>query len=164
MTEAHNIKVKNRLGEMMRQPGGRSLTEALRGAEKRLERNHGEFLAALDRAIARMEAGAAGLNETPNAPAATEVYQAANDMIAMADLVGFAALDELAHGLCDLIDVLRADGVWSDDAIRVHVDAVQLLRGLAPDDDVARERVLEGLRKIWVRFGVEIRRGEPARG
>lgn len=162
MTEAHNIKVKNRLGELMRQPGGRSVIEALRGAEKRIEKNHDMFLGALDRSLARMESAAGALDATPNAKAADEIYQAANDIIAMAGLVGFQSLDELAHGLCDLIDVLRAEGVWSDQAIKVHVDSALLLRGLRPEDEAARERVLDGLRKVWARFGVESRAGGTA--
>jgi len=161
MSEPHTIKVKNRLGDLMRQPGGRSLMEALRGAEKRVDKNRDMFLGALDRSIARMEAAAAKLNETPDAEAATEIYKASNDIIAMAGLVGFSALDELAHGLCDLIDALRADGVWSDQAIKVHVDSAVLLRGLRADDEAARERVLDGLRKVWSRFGVESRKAEP---
>jgi len=159
MSEAHKIKVKNHLADMMRQPGGRSVIEALRGAEARLDRNKGQFLEALDRSISRMEVAGPQLNEAPNGAAATEIYQAANDMIAMAGVVGYPALDEVAHGLCDLIDVLRIEGNWNDQAIRVHVDAVQLLRGLRPEDEIAREKVLEGLRKVWTRFGVEIRRG-----
>jgi chemotaxis protein histidine kinase CheA len=157
MTDVTNIKVKNRLGELMKQPGGRSVIDALRGAEQRVDRHKDQFLAALDRSIDRMEAAGAKLDETPNAAAAVEIYQAANDMIAMAGLVGFETLDEVAHGLCDLIDVLRAEGAWSDQAIKVHIDAVLMLRASAPQDTLARERVLEGLRKVWARFGVEAR-------
>ncbi len=154
VTEGRNIKVKNRLGELMRQPGGRTLMEALRGAEKRLDKISDELLVGVDRCIARMEAGAAKLSDSPDDQAVSDIYQAANEMIAMAALVGFKSLDEVAHGLCELIDAFRAEGLWSDQAIRVHVDAAQLLRGLAKDDEAGRERVLDGLRKVWVRFGV----------
>ncbi len=154
MSEAQTIKVKNRLGELMRQPGGRSVVDALRGAEHRVDKNRDTFLKALDEAIGRLEA--AGAQGEPSAQA-TVLYAAANDMIAMAGLVGFEALDEVAHGLCDLIDVMRAEGTWSDQAVRVHVDSVTLLRGLNPNDEIAREKVLDGLRKVWTRFGVEPR-------
>jgi hypothetical protein len=161
MSDAHKIKVKNHLADLMRQPGGRSVIEALRGAEARVERTKGVFLDALDRSIARMETASPLLDETPTGAAATEIYKAANDMIAMAGVVGYPALDEVAHGLCDLIDVLRVEG-WSDQAIKVHVDSMHLLRALRPEDDVARERVLDGLRKVWTRFGVESRRAPDA--
>ena len=154
MTESRNIKVKNRLGELMRQPGGRSAVEALRGAEKRLDKISDDLLRGLDRHIARMEAAAGKLGDSAQDKSVTEIYQAANDMIALAGLVGFNALDEVAHGLCELIDAFRAEDQWSEQAIRVHVDAVQLLRGLPKDDEAARERVLAGLRLVWSRFGV----------
>ena len=155
MTEAHNIKVKNRLGELMRQPGGRSVIDAIRTAESRVEKNRDTFVVALDRAIGRLEAAGAGLTEQQDPQRTAEIYAAANDMIAMAGLVGFQALDEVAHGLCDLIDVLRAEGAWSAGAIKVHVDSVLLLRGLRPQDELAREKILDGLRQVWIRFGVE---------
>lgn len=154
MTESKNIKVKNRLGDLMRQPGGRSLVEALRGAQKRIEKISPDLLAGVDRSIARMEKAAASLGDSPDAPAVTEIYQAANDIIALAGLVGYPALDEVAHGLCELIDAFRAEGVWHDQAIRVHIDAVQLLRGLRADDKAACDKVLSGLRAVWLRFGV----------
>lgn len=155
MTEAHNIKVKNRLGELMRQPGGRSVIDAIRTAESRVEKNRDTFVVALDRAIGRLEAAGASLTEQQDPQRTAEIYAAANDMIAMAGLVGFQALDEVAHGLCDLIDVLRAEGAWSAGAIKVHVDSVLLLRGLRPQDELAREKILDGLRQVWIRFGVE---------
>jgi len=148
------MKVKNRLGEMMRQPGGRSLVEALKGAEKRLEKLSPDLLKGLDRAIARLEAGAAQLADPPNEKALAEVYQGSNEIIALAGLVGYAAIDEVAHGLCELIDAFTAEGQWNDQAIRVHIDAVQLLRALPQGDKAGREQVLDGLRKVWNRFGV----------
>jgi chemotaxis protein histidine kinase CheA len=154
LTDSRNIKVKNRLGELMRQPGGRSAIEALRGAEKRLDKISDDLLRGLDRCIARMETAAGQLTDPPDDKPVTEIYRASNDMIAFAGLVGFNSLDEVAHGLCELIDTFRAENQWSDQAIRVHIDAVQLLRGLSKDDNEARERVLDGLRKVWSLFSV----------
>lgn len=154
MTQGHNIKVKNRLGEMMRQPGGRSLVEALKGAEKRLDKLSPDLLKGLDRAIAKLDAGAASLGDSPNEKALSEVYQASNEIISLAGLVGYAPIDEVAHGLCELIDAFLTEGQWNDQAIRVHIDAVQLLRALPAADKDGRERVLDGLSKVWNRFGV----------
>ncbi|QUD85990.1 hypothetical protein [Phenylobacterium montanum] len=154
MNQGHNIKVKNRLGEMMRQPGGRSVIEALKGAQKRLEKLSPDLLKSLDKAIARLDAGASALHDPPDEKALSEVYQASNEIIALAGLVGYAPIDEVAHGLCELIDAFLTEGQWNDQAIRVHIDSAQLLRTLPPTDKDARERVLDGLRKVWNRFGV----------
>ncbi|MDR3506270.1 MAG: hypothetical protein P4L64_00055 [Caulobacteraceae bacterium] len=154
MSQGRNIKVKNRLGPLMSQPGGRSVVEALRGAEKRMDKIKDECLEALDRSIARLDQAAAKLVEPADPATVTEIYQASNDMIAMAGLVGFESLDEVAHGLCEMIDVFRAQQTCSEEAIRVHVNAVQLLRGMSKEDSAAREKVLSGLRKVWVRLGV----------
>ncbi len=154
MTEGRNIKVKNRLGELMRQPGGRSLVEALRGAEKRLDKISPDLLKGLDRAIARIEAGASALGDPTDEQALAEVYQGSNEIIALAGLVGYAPIDEVAHGLCELIDAFLAEGQWNDQAIRVHITSVQLLRSLPKDDRDGRDRVVDELRKVWARFGV----------
>ncbi len=139
---------------MMRQPGGRSLIEALKGAEKRLEKISPDLLRGLDAAIARLETGALGLGDPPNEKALAEIYQGSNEIIALAGLVGYASIDEVAHGLCELIDAFLAESQWNDKAIRVHIDAVQLLRAMPKDDKAGRERVLDGLRQVWNRFGV----------
>lgn len=154
MTEGRNIKVKNRLGEMMRQPGGRSLVEALRGAEKRLDKISPDLLKGLDQAIAKLDAGVSAVGNPPNERALAEIYQASNEIITLAGLVGYAPIDEIAHGLCELIDAFLAEGQWNDQAIQVHIDAVQLLRSLPKTDTAGRERVVDGLRKVWSRFGV----------
>jgi hypothetical protein len=82
-------------------------------------------------------------------------------MITVAALVGFKSIDTVAHGLCDLIDVFRAERLWSEQAIRVHVDAVLLLRSLPKADEAGQSQVLAGLEQIWSRFGVR-QAAEPA--
>lgn len=161
MTEARKIKIKNRLGDLMRQPGGRSVQEALQGAQKRMDKISDQVRSGLDQSIARMDAVAGRLTSVPDDAALTEIYRAANDMIAVAALVGFKSIDTVAHGLCDLIDVFRAESLWSEQAIRVHVDAVLLLRSLPKADEAGQGQVLAGLEQIWSRFGVR-QAAEPA--
>ncbi len=149
-----NIKIKNRLRELMQQPGGRSVVEALRGAEARLGKIKDQCLDGLDELIARMAAAAAELDGSADPRLVAEIYQASNDVITIAGLVGYPSLDEVAHGLCELIDRFRAEGRWSAPALRVHIEAMQVLRGLSSSDDSGCERVLTGLRQVWSRFGL----------
>ena len=47
--------------------------------------------------------------------------------------------------LCDLLDRLRTTGNWDRDGVRVHIQALRLLRSLPPGEEamaVMRERLL----------------------
>ncbi|QUD89190.1 hypothetical protein [Phenylobacterium montanum] len=153
-TDRNSIKVKNRLRELMQQPGGRSVVEALRGADQRLGKIRDQCLDGLDRSLARMTTASQALGQPPSPDLIDEIYASANEIIMVAGLFGFEALDEPAHGLCELIDRFRDGLPWSTEAIQVHVAALQLMRGLDKADEAEVRRVSLALREVWVHFGL----------
>ncbi|MDR3508247.1 MAG: hypothetical protein P4L64_10155 [Caulobacteraceae bacterium] len=152
MTKARVIKLKNQLGELFKQPGGRTLSEAVRGAEARLERIGGDCLEAMDDALGRLTSVTIHDSAGPDEGATDILYRASNDIIGMAGLTGHADLGEVARGLCDMIDGYRAGEPWLGGAVRLHIDAMRLLRNLDLKSHAARLKVLNGLRAVWARL------------
>ena len=70
----------------------------------------------------------------------SEDGQWSEGLVSAAKLVASAA-----HSLCDLLDRLRTTGKWDRDGIKVHIQALRLLRTLPPGEETAAaERFANG--------------------
>jgi hypothetical protein len=148
MTEARIFKVPNRLAKVVKLPGGKTVAEALRAADARIESVRESCLATLQDKIARL-AALAERGPTEPAAALDGLYRTADEIFSVAGASGLRALGDAAYGLCDLAERFRTDGPANWQAIGVHVNGIRLLAlGNVADPDA----VLKGLRDVRARF------------
>ena len=155
MTAAKVFKVQNRLAKVVRLPGGKTVAEALKSADKRIESARETCLATLDAKIGRLATYA---EQGPSDPVAAldGLYRTADEIFGVAGAFGLRALGDAAYGLCDLAGRFQVEGPVSWQAIAVHVNGIRLLStGALPDPEV----VLSGLREVRARF---IAQAQPA--
>jgi hypothetical protein len=146
MTTARLITVENRLAALFLRPGGKSVREALGAAERRV-------LAKLADLATTMPATTGRLRELVDAAASdpehglARVYEASNQVFALAGAMGFTGLADAAFSLCDLIEASRETGKPNWEAIRLHADAIRLL-GAKSAADRSDAAVVTGLKQL----------------
>jgi hypothetical protein len=148
MTTARVFKVENRLAKLVGEPGGRTLIEALRSAEARVETVRERCLDSLGPKIERLQALARSGREGRETDAAG-VDTIANEIFALAGLFGQTMLAQAALSLCELLANGPDEGPFNWPAVDVHVDAIRLLR--AAGDDLSLAGVVDELRKLSAR-------------
>lgn len=139
-------KVQYRLARQLKSAGGLSTTTALGSAKDRVKKLEPKVLAAIDDELARQDVAFGELGKG-DAYGLIRLYDAANR------LLGLAGVSELltnfgkaALNLCDLLDGQK--GVIPADLrpIRVHMDALRILKTGLPERD--QLVVLAGLGKV----------------
>lgn len=141
--------VENRLAKVARQPGGKSIAEALKAAEQRIESVRGRCEASLAVKAEHLAAIAAGDRQAGANATLDGLYDIANAMFGVAGAYGLEALAEAACSLCDLVHRFRSGEAVNWGAVDVHVDGIRLLAGGRTE---GAESVLAGLRKVRARF------------
>jgi hypothetical protein len=146
MTTARLITVENRLAALFLRPGGKSVRDALGAADRRV-------LAKLADLATTMPATTARLRELVDAAAGDpdhgldRIYEASNQVFALAGAMGFTGLADAAFSLCDLIEATRETGKTSWEAIRLHADAIRLL-GAKSAADRSDAAIVAGLKEL----------------
>jgi hypothetical protein len=149
MSLARSFKVENRLAKIARQPGGKSIEEAVRAAELRIESVRDKCVAALALKAERLAAIAAG-DRGADAQATLEgLYNTSNAIFGVACVYDLDALSEAACSLCDLVHGFRGGEAVNWQAIDVHVDGIRLLAAGYTDGAAS---ILAGLRRVKARF------------
>lgn len=145
---ARVFKVKNRLASVVALPGGRTVAEALRSADTRIESIRERCVSSLDGQIARLGALA---EQGPADPKATldGLYRISNEIFSVAGAFGLKPLCDAAYGLCDLIDIFRTETEPNWTAVDVHVGAMRLLSTAKGQE---AEMIVEGLTKVRARY------------
>ena len=143
MPAVRRFPAANRLAELVRAPGGRTIRRMLADAEAVLEASRPTLDAELDQRIGALEQ-LAGAGESGRG----EIYDNASAIIDTAGLFGFDHLGEAAYVLCDLVDSLAEQGRWDPSAVAVHVEALRLLRS-ADCPSAERDRLLAGLHAVF---------------
>lgn len=148
MSVVRKFKVPNKLAQQMFGRGGKMVKDAIADAESGVAELRDDALDVLDALLAGM-ATAYG-SEAPAPDADFEaLYIKATAIIDVAGFLPDSGLAEAAVSLCDLIDACQEADVADWPSVRVHLDALALLRkrgeALGP---TGREAVLEGLRKL----------------
>lgn len=148
MSVVRKFKVPNRLAQQMFGRGGKMVKDAIADAESAVADLAGEGLEVLDALLASMLA-AYGPEVAQPDPDLEALYIKSSAIIDVAGFLPDSGLAEASVSLCDLIDACQEAGVADWPSVRVHLDALVLLRRqgqtLGP---TGREMVLEGLRKV----------------
>ena len=145
MTVARVFKIENRLAKIARAPGGKSVDEAVRSAEQRIESVRDQCVAAL-----AVKAEVAGRDRAGAVQATLEqLYNISNAIFGVAGVYDLDALAEAACSLCDLLHGFRNGETINWSAVDVHVDGIRLL---ATGRSEGAASVLDGLRKVRARF------------
>lgn len=148
MTSATFIPWENRLAEVMRDPGGIRVAEAMDRAAQNLELAKSACLAAMDEQLTELEGVCAEGGRHPPDDTKRRIYDLSNDVVAVAGTFDLAELGQAAFSLCELVDRLRGLERWNQAAVEVHLSACRLLRHPDTSD---RSSVVDGLRKLTQR-------------
>lgn len=136
------IPYQNKLSKLIRSAGGKAFEDAVAGADANLKTIEVTSLAELDAKIEEVRLMAAA----PHAPgAANRIYEAANEVVALGGVCGMPELSEAAYSLCELVDRCMPDRMPGAEAVKVHADAMRLLRLGEALPEAERRRVLNGL-------------------
>jgi len=146
MSEVKLHKVQYRLARQLKSGAMLSTTTALGGAKDRVKKLEPKLLAAIDDEIARQDVA---YQELGNGEAfgLFRMYESANRVLGLAGAAPrLAGLGKAALSLCDLLDGQKG-AIPSDlRPVRVHLDALRILRTDLPERD--QLVVLAGLSKV----------------
>lgn len=145
MTESRTIKVRTSLSRQLSRPGGRSLADAERLADAALQTHRADTLSELGRLVSELEAACAARTDGDR----TRVYAVAAALVDLAGFFDTGVFYDAAYSLCDLTDRTRERGLWSWEAVQVHVQTLRLLHLAGPGNpspDAAA--LLAGLRRV----------------
>ncbi|MBU1377631.1 MAG: hypothetical protein KKE02_10355 [Alphaproteobacteria bacterium] len=144
--------VENKLAQITREPGGRTIENAVRAAETRIESTRGASVAALVEKAEQMTALAAQGRAAGDPAVFDGIYDMSNAIFGIAGAFGLKALADAAFSLCDLADWFRGGEAANWPAIDVHVNGIRLLATLGDKAGAAgAESILEGLRRVRAR-------------
>ena len=146
MTAATFIAWENRLGKMVKAPGGVRIGQALDQAGQNLESIQVACLEAMDAQIDEMEKLCAEGGRQPSDDTKHRLYDLGNDVLAVAGAFDLKELGQASFSLCELVDRLRSRGKWNKAAVEVHLSAFRLLR--QPDPGGDRSSVIAGLKGL----------------
>ncbi|HEX3367475.1 hypothetical protein [Phenylobacterium sp.] len=149
MSLARTFKVENRLAKIARSPGGKSIDEAVRGAEQRIESVRDQCVSALSTKADQLSALASGDRGAGAAETMEGLYNISNAIFGVAGVYELDALAEAACSLCDLLHGFRNGEPVNWSAVDVHVDGIRLLATGRSEGAVS---VLAGLRQVRARF------------
>lgn len=137
---------ENPLAKLLEGPGGIAVNHAVARAETNLGAARDDYVADVDRNLARLEALLPPSARPPAPDAASEAYLRANEVAGIAGVGGLDAVGKAAFSLCELLDRMNASGRWNGEAVSVHMAAIKLLRGMSGKSGEAA--VLKGLRQV----------------
>lgn len=152
MKNVQVIEVENHLAKLAREPGGRTIEDALKAAEERIESVRDISVASLVEKADLMAAAAAAARQSGDPESFGAIYDLSNAIFGIASAFALNALAEAAFSLCDLTDHFRGGGEVNWPAIDVHVDGIRLLATLREKAGVqGAESIMEGLRRVRAR-------------
>jgi len=148
MSVVRKFKVPNKLAQQMFGRGGKMVKDAIADADAQVAELNEQGLEVLDALLTGMMA-AYGPDVAHPDPDLEALYIKATAIIDVAGFLPDSGLAEASISLCDLIDACQEADAIDWPSVRVHLDALMLLRrqgqNLGP---TGREMVLEGLRKV----------------
>ncbi|MBS0360499.1 MAG: hypothetical protein JSR98_03895 [Proteobacteria bacterium] len=146
---ARVFQVENKLARLARSPGGKTIDDAVRGAEQRIESVRERCVAAVA-AKAEQLALLAGGDRTTEVPELLDrLYNLSNAIFGVAGVYEMEALAEAACSLCDLLHGFQSGEKVNWSAVDVHVDGIRLL---AAGHSEGAATILAGLAQVRARF------------
>ncbi len=156
MSDVRVFKVENRLAKVMRLPGGRTVAEAIRGADSRVASIRDRCLTTLAAKGVQLQRLSEEAKASLDADALAALYATANDIYSIAGAFGMKEAAEAAYSLCDLVDESPERDAINWPAVKVHVDGVRFLCSEAGAvDSPVRVAIITGLREVAARFAAE---------
>lgn len=152
MSTVRVFAVENKLAELLREPGGKTVDQAVKAAEVRIEAQRDVTLAALIEKADQMAALASDGRGSADPELFGRIYDVSNAIYGLASAFGLKGLAEAAFSLCDLADSYRSGDEPNWPAVDVHVDGVRLLANLGEKAGAAgADSILDGLRRVRAR-------------
>ena len=144
------IRVKNRLGELLRRPGGIDREQAIAVALEQVETLRDEYVRAIPGEIEALEAiiASAGTDGI-SAEKIKELLDCADRLLVLSGTFGYPMLDAVVKNFCDLGILMIRKGITSIDPISVHLRAMWLVCPASSNiSDEEAESILNELPKI----------------
>lgn len=148
MTDVKTFKYRTNLARKMSAPGGRSIAEALAGADSGLEHHRAAAMKTLADQVSALEASCAA--QIPGSEPG--IYEQAAALLDMAGFFETGPLYKAAFSLCELSDRLTETNAWSWPSISVHIQALRLILADECRETEQAGLILEGLSTILRRF------------
>ncbi len=144
------IRVKNRLGEMMRMPGGITRDQAVEASTHNVETLRNAYLRAIPGEIDSLEQMTRAAGPVLTAEDLSALLARARRLLTLAGTFGYLALDSVVKKFCDLCSGMPNAHMRDQAPIHVHIRAMRLLApgGQATDDPAAAEILLMELTRI----------------
>ena len=139
-----------RLKQVLAEPGGITVSQAVERANRGIESVRESCLTAIDDKLTSITTH----SRSDDRGAGAEIYRFANEIYAEAGVFGLTELSQAAHSLCQLMSNADEERLPRE-AVLVHIDSMRALR--RPDvagDQAARAAVLKGLRTVVERMTV----------
>lgn len=156
MSDVKVFKVENRLAKVIRLPGGRTVADALRGADTRVASIRDRCLISLAAKGLQLQRLSEQAKADQDANSLAALYATANDIYSIAGAFGMKEAAEAAYSLCDLLDNSPEREAINWPAVDVHVDGVRFLCSEAGAADTPmRGAIITGLREVAARFSAE---------
>ena len=151
------IPVKNRLGQMLRKPGGIARDEAVAAAGSNVETLRGRFVKAIPNEIAALEAI---LNVAGRKRVSKEELDAmlnrAGQLLTLSGTFGFDRLDLVVKRFCDLALGMIDKDLDMVAPVSVHLRAMRLVcPGGAGISDSEADHMLKSLEGVHAYLGIK---------
>jgi len=156
------VPVKNRLGQLLRRPGGVSRTEAVEAAAVAVETLREDYVGAIPQELGALEAIAAAARKKRISPRDFEaMIERAGRLLTLAGTFRYDLLEQVVQRFCDLCVGMLEKGIDDAEAVDVHLRAMRLACPGAPAlSEEEAGKMLHGLSRVHAHY--HIRRLGPA--
>jgi hypothetical protein len=148
MTDSKTFKYKNRLAGTVASKGGMTVGEATEAAQAQIEIVREPTIAHIDAALATILAMRDELKAGSDPGALSQMYGAANRIVATAGFFELEELGQAAYCLCELVSRFQAGGTFNMELTQVIIEGLRLLREPDRHSAAHREAVLVGLNQV----------------
>lgn len=147
--------VPNRLGRLLRKPGGVAREQALQAAAENVETLREEFVAAIPGEVAALEAILAAGKQKITAESLDAMLRRADQLLTLSGTYGFDRLDTVVKRFCDLASGMIDKHIEDLAPVSVHLRAMRLVCPGAPEISQAEvEHMLESLVRLHAHYGI----------
>jgi hypothetical protein len=148
--------MKNRLGALLRMPGGIRREEALDAAGKNVETLRDEFVAAIPNEIAALESMVkASGRQRISAEELDALLRRAGQLLTLSGTFGYDRLDLVVKRFCDLACGMIEKNIDDMAPVNVHLRAMRLMcPGGRELTEVEAGHVLAGLESVQTHYGI----------
>ena len=160
-SECKTIRVKNRLGEMLRRPGGIVRSQAIESAVQAVETLREEYVGSIPGEIDGLEAIAARSRGKLSREDVDAMLGHASRLLTLTGTFGYELLDQVAKRFCDFADAMLEMDIHDAAPVDVHVRAMRLVcPGAADLSQEEIDNMLTGLEKVHKHYGIERKQAE----